>query len=325
MRRVFVLLAALLFLAACAEDVEPGAMNPAHTNSAEEFDGLRVAASIFPSYDFVRQIAGERVELTLLIPPGMDTHAFEPTAQDILYIYTVDLLIAVGGSGERWVDTVIASLSRDDITVVALLDLVEGIKTERHFDQGDGFLQIPLRDYGALRVDEHVWTSPRNAILIVQELTETLSRLDPQNAAYFRENAAAYIRELEALDRAFQEVAAQGLRSTVIFGDRFPFRYLLYAYQLTYYAAFPGCATETEPSAATIAYLINKINNEGIPVVFYIEFSNQRIADVIAEGTNARTLELHSAHNVSHADYAAGVTYLELMWRNVEHLREALS
>ena len=324
MRRVFVLLAALLFLAACAEDVEPGAINHAHTNSAEEFDGLRVAASIFPSYDFVRQIAGERVELTLLVPPGMDTHAFEPTAQDILYIYTVDLLIAVGGVGERWVDTVLASLSRDDMAVVALLDLVEGIEAERHFNQGDGLLQLPLRDYGALGVDEHVWTSPRNAILIVQELAETLSRLDPRNAAYFQENAAAYIKELEALDRAFQEVVDQGLRSTVIFGDRFPFRYLIHAYALTYYAAFPGCATETEPSAATIAYLINKINAENIPVVFFIEFSNQRIADVIAEGTNARTLKLHSAHNVSHADYAAGVTYLELMWRNVEHLREAL-
>lgn len=327
MKRGFLLLAALLLLTllpACAGEPEVEAMPLA---APEDLQGtsLRVAASIFPSYDFVRQIAGDRVELTLLVPPGMDTHAFDPTAQDILHIYHMDLLIYVGGKGERWMDTIVASLNnREDMRVVTLIDLVEGIEVEQ--------AQSPLlvttitnRDYAALELDEHIWTSPRNAIIIVRELVEVLSKLDPDNAAYFYENGTAYIAELEALDAAIREVVAQGVRSTIIFGDRFPFRYLAHEYNLTYYAAFPGCSTETEPSAATIAYLIHKVNENSIPVVFYIEFSNQRIADVIVEGTHARKLELHSTHNVSHADYVAGVTYLELMWRNVEHLREALS
>ena len=160
--------------------------------------------------------------------------------------------------------------------------------------------------------------------MIVESLTEILAELDEANADYFRERASAFIAELEALDAAFAEVAAQAVRHTIVFGDRFPFRYLAHAYGLTYYAAFPGCSTETQASPATIARLIETVRAEGIPVIFTIEFSNQQIANVIAEDTGARILELHSAHNLSHADFAAGVTYLDLMWRNVEHLREAL-
>jgi len=160
--------------------------------------------------------------------------------------------------------------------------------------------------------------------LIVQALTDILSEMDPDNANFFRENASNYIEQLQALDRAFAEVVAQGVRSTVIFGDRFPFRYLMDSYGLTFYAAFPGCSAETQASPATIAYLIQKVRDEHIPVVFYIEFSNRMIANVIADDTGARLLDLHSAHNVSPADFAAGVTYLDLMWRNVDHLGQAL-
>ena len=327
MKRIFMLVIALLLLAACAEEADMGpiAVPTVAYEDAEHAASLRVAASTFPQYDFVRQIAGDRVALSLLVPPGMDTHAFDPTAQDILYIYNMDLLIHVGGKGERWVDTVVASLDRDDMRIVALLDMVEGIETKQ---QPQGPLVISTatnRDYAALELDEHVWTSPRNAILIVEELAEVLSELDPDNGAYFQANAAAYIAQLEQLDAALRELVEQGVRRTIIFGDRFPFRYLAHEYGLTYYAAFPGCSTETEPSAATIAFLSDKVREERIPVVFYIEFSNQRIADVIIEGTEAKKLELHSTHNVSHADYIAGVTYLELMWRNLEHLREALN
>ena len=174
-------------------------------------------------------------------------------------------------------------------------------------------------------MDMHLWVSPRYAILIVQELTEILADLDPDNADYFRQNAASYMVQLFALDRAFEELVAQSARQTVVFGDRFPFYHLMRAYGLTAYAAFPGCSAETQASPATIAYLIDKVNNEQIPVVFYLEFSTRLIANVIAEATDARLLELHSTHTISHADYAAGITYLDLMRRNLEHLREALS
>jgi zinc transport system substrate-binding protein len=176
-----------------------------------------------------------------------------------------------------------------------------------------------------VELDEHVWTSPRNAILIVEALTDILAELDEANADYFRANAAAYIAELEALDAAFAEVVAGAVRHTIVFGDRFPFRYLAHEYGLHFYAAFPGCSTETQASPATIARLINLVRDEAIPVIFTIEFSNQQIANVIAEDTGAEILELHSAHNLSFADFDGGVTYLELMWRNVEQLREALS
>ena len=161
--------------------------------------------------------------------------------------------------------------------------------------------------------------------MIVEQLTETLSALAPANAAYFRENATAYIAQLEDLDRAFAEVVSGGIRNTIVIGDRFPFRYLTDAYGLSYFAAFTGCATETQASPATIAFLIDKVNAEGIPVVFHIEFSEGLLANVIAEATGAKVLELHSAHNLSPSDFAAGVTYLELMTRNLEKLREALS
>jgi zinc transport system substrate-binding protein len=178
-------------------------------------------------------------------------------------------------------------------------------------------------DHG-VEYDEHVWTSPRNAILIVRVITELLCAADPANCAFYRENAAAYIRELEQLDAAFSGVVAGARRRTIVFGDRFPFRYFAETYGLNYFAAFPGCATETEPSAATVAFLINKIRTEQIPVVFHIELSNERMANTISEETGAKKLLLHSVHNVTRRDFEAGLGYLDLKRRNVENLREAL-
>ena len=159
----------------------------------------------------------------------------------------------------------------------------------------------------------------------MRALTETLAELDPDNADFFRGNAAAFVAELEELDRAFADVVANAARTTVIFGDRFPFRYLTDTYGLTPFAAFTGCSAETQASPATIAFLIETVREENIPTIFHIEFSNRLIANVIAEATGARLLEMHSLHNVSHADFNAGVTYIDLMRRNVETLREALN
>ncbi|MCL2233114.1 MAG: metal ABC transporter substrate-binding protein, partial [Treponema sp.] len=334
-------------------------------------DRLRVVATIFPQFDFVRHIAGERVALTMLLSPGAESHGFEPTPRDIITINNADLLIYVGGHGDVWVDPILASLGREDMRVVALLDLVDAVMQEHphgghhehhghhhhhdhhghHDHNGHDHHGHAHHDHGHHHThghhhhdhhghahhhthhhhhhephyDEHVWTCPRNAIVIVRALTEALSELDPGNAYYFRANAAAFITELQALDRAFADVVANAARTTVVFGDRFPFRYLTDTYGLTYFAAFTGCSAETQASPATIALLIETVRQENIPVVFHIEFSNRFIANVIAEATGARLLELHSLHNVSHADFTAGVTYLDLMRRNVETLREALN
>ena len=172
--------------------------------------------------------------------------------------------------------------------------------------------------------DEHVWTSPRNAKLIVEKISETLCEIDPANAPDYQKNTAAYLEKLDALDAAFQDVIARGTRKTLVFGDRFPFRYFADAYGLSYFAAFPGCSTETECSAATIAFLVDKVRDEKIPVVFHIELSNEKIADTICEATGAKKRLFHGAHNVTRRDFQQGISYLEIMTKNSEILKEAL-
>jgi zinc transport system substrate-binding protein len=203
-----------------------------------------------------------------------------------------------------------------DMVDVVEEEIVEGMED----DEADEFLaEIVPPEY-----DEHVWTSPKNAMRIIGGISAGLAEADPVNAALYRANAAAYTAELDKLDAAFQAAVDSGSRKTIVFGDRFPFRYLADAYGLDYFAAFPGCSTETEPSAATIAFLIDKVRAEKIPVIFHIELSNERMADVISEATGAQKLLLHASHNISKKDFEAGVSYLELMRQNVINLGEAL-
>ncbi len=173
-------------------------------------------------------------------------------------------------------------------------------------------------------MDEHVWTSPRNAILIVQKLSDALCEIDPVNADDYKENTTNYIEQLKNLDGQFQEVVDNAARTEIVVGDRFPFRYFVDAYGLTYYAAFPGCSTETGASAATVSFLIDKVKEDNIPVVFHIELTNEQMCDSISEATGAKSELLNAVHNVSKDDFNAGVTYLELMGHNVEVLKEAL-
>ena len=173
--------------------------------------------------------------------------------------------------------------------------------------------------------DEHVWTSPKNAISIVERITEELAGLDPEHQAEYEENKEAYEKQLEALDDAFREVVQSAKREVLLFGDRFPFRYFADAYDLDYYAAFPGCASDTEPSAATMAFLINKVKEEQIPVVLKMELSNENIANAIAETTHAEVRTFYSCHNLTAREFAEGETYLSMMKKNVETLKEALN
>ena len=172
--------------------------------------------------------------------------------------------------------------------------------------------------------DEHVWTSPKNAKRIAQAISDALCEADEANAALYRSNTAAYLAKLDELDKAFQAVVSSARRKTLVVGDRFPFRYMADAYGLKYFAAFPGCSTETEPSASTVAFLIKKVKDEKIPVVFHIELSNEKLADTIIEGSSAKKLLLHSCHNVSRSDLDKGVTYIDLMTKNAAALKEAL-
>ena len=309
-------LAALLLLAMA---LSLGACGEGETPLAE--DGrLCILTTLFPAYDFVREIAGERAQVQLLLPPGAESHSFEPTAKDMIRIQECDLFFCNGGESEAWVDQMLADLPVESLVMLQCVDALEE-------EVKEGMQEIQEEEDGeeeGPEYDEHVWTSPRNAKRICQDLCERLCALDPEGETVYRENLRRYSEELDALDAAFRETVEHGRVKTVIFADRFPVRYFVEEYGLDYFAAFPGCADDTEPSARTVAFLIDRVRAEQIPAVFYIEFSNEKMADVICEDTGCSKLLFHSCHNVSKADLENGVTYLQLMWGNVNALKEAL-
>jgi zinc transport system substrate-binding protein len=280
---------------------------------------INVTTTIFPPYDFVRQIAGTRVNLNMLLPPGSESHSFEPSPRDIITIQNSDIFIYVGGESDSWVDRILDSMNTDNMKILAILNTVEAVEEE--FVEG---MEEEDEEDEEGAYDEHVWTSPQNVILIVWAISDLLCEADPANAGFYQQNAIAYVEKLELLDAAFAELVSGAKRNTIVFADRFPFRYFADAYELTYFAAFPGCSTETEPSAATVAFLISKIKAEQIPVVFHIELSNERMANTISGETGAKKLLLHSCHNMSKRDFDSGLGYLEIMKGNIENLKEAL-
>ncbi len=279
-----------------------------------------VSAMNFPAYDFARQITGGRANVVLLLSPGADSHSYEPTPADILTIENSDLFIYTGGKSDEWLGRTLASLENDSLSVVKMMDVtdalveetVEGMETE----QGDS---------DEIEYDEHVWTSPKNAVKISAAIAEKMSEIDPDNAEFYFENLRGYTDELNRLDEDFHNVCENGARKCMVFGDRFPFRYLADEMGLDYRAAFMGCSDETEPSVQTLVYLIDKVRAEKIPVVFTIEFSNKKTAETISEETGAKVLEMHSCHNVSREDFDGGATYVSLMRKNLENLKKALN
>ena len=322
---------------------EPTFNNPssegssAHDNDANNLDTkdsspnkINIITTIFAPYDFTREIVGEHADITMLLPPGSESHSYEPSPRDIIKIQDCDVFIHIGGESDKWLTEILDSIDTSNIKIVTLMDcvdvveeeLVEGMEDDHdHDDNGhdDDHNDEPRE------LDEHVWTSPKNAKLMVAYIAEVLSEIDSTNAAIYEENATAYLEQLNDLDNSFQEIVDSGVRKTIIFGDRFPFRYLADAYDLDYFAAFPGCSTETEPSAATIAFLIDKVNEEHIPVVFHAELSNMKMANTISEATGAAVLLMHSCHNVTRDELQNGVSYIELMQQNALNLKEALS
>ena len=312
----------------------------AEGNEGWEEDGsLKVVTTIFPYYDFARQVAGDRIDLRLAVPAGMDSHSFEPTPADMRLIQEADLLISNGGEMEHWLSEVLEAIDAPDLEKITMMDyvetfeeiLVEGMEETAHshdHDHDHDHEHVDsLGDDGheeEIEYDEHIWTSPKNAMVIVEEIRDKLTQMDPDGASVYEENAEVYLEKLSRLDQEFEQVAADEKRNMIIIGGKFPFRYLAEAYGFEYRAAFSGCSTDTEPSARTIAYLIDRVKEYDIPVVYYLELSSTRVAEIIGEETGADILLLHSCHNVTRREFDAGVTYLELMEQNVENLRKGL-
>lgn len=297
------------------------------TNGSKGNGKINVVATIFPEYDFLRQIAGDNINLTMLLTPGAESHSFEPTPQDIKKINEADLFVYVGGDSDEWVDSILDSVDTEKMQIVTLMDCVDLVEEETI----DG-MTPESEEEGAeaegeeeVEYDEHVWTSPKNSKLIVKKLCDNLCTLDPENADTYKKNTADYQAKLEKLDQQFQDVVDHAQRKEIVVGDRFPFRYFVDAYGITYYAAFPGCSTDTEANADTIAFLTDKVKKDAIPVVFHIELSNEKVCNSICESTGAKSELLNAVHNVSKKDFEAGITYMDLMEHNVEVLKEALN
>lgn len=311
------LLLLCLLLAGCGSQVEN------ETLSDGEEQRLQIVTTVFPAYDFARAVAGEYADVTLLLPPGTESHSYEPTPADIIAVEECDLFIYLGGESDAWVDTILESTGAGDkamrmIDCVDLLEeeTVEGMEAEpEEHDHDHGLGEV-------VGYDEHVWTSPKNAAAITRAIGARLEELDAAHAQDYAAGAEDYAGQLEALDGEFRTFFDGVTDKTIVFGDRFPLRYFAEEYGLNYYAAFPGCSTQTEPSAATVAFLTDKVRQEGISTVWYIEFSNHLVADSIAEAAGADTALFHTCHNVSAEDLESGATYISLMEGNLERLRQ---
>ena len=286
------------------------------TNNAEKKAAVSIVTTIFPAYDFARAAAGDEASVSLLLPPGAEVHTFEPTARDMIKIQDCDLFIYNGGESDEWVEKLLSSAEYKDLNTLCMTDLVDTYTEEIK----EGMDAQPEEEDEA---DEHVWTSPKNAVTIVSAIADKLSALDTAHAAIYNENAEKYISQLNALDSEFHAISREITNPVLVFADRFPMRYFAEEYGFSYYAAFPGCSSQTEPSARTVSFLIEKVKAENIPAVFCIEFSNGKLADTICEETGAHKYMLHSCHNVTRDDFESGKTYVDLMRQNIQTLKEA--
>jgi zinc transport system substrate-binding protein len=272
--------------------------------------------------------------MSMLLKPGAEMHDFEPTPEDIIKIREADLFIYVGGESDEWVEELLSDneISKDkvlrlmDLVDVKEEELVEGMEKEHEDDRGHEHADGEEHEHadGEVEYDEHVWTSPVNAMRMVDGVREKLATIYPEKREAFARNAEEYNARLMDIDRKIREVVAEGARKELIFGDRFPFRYFVDEYGLDYYAAFPGCSEQTEASSQTIAFLIDKAKAEGVKVILKIELTSDKLAQTIADEVGAKVMTLNAAHNISQEDFERGVTYAEIMEGNLEVLREAL-
>ena len=284
-------------------------------------DGLKIVCTAFPQYDYIKNILGTNDGLTLLLDDGADLHSYEPTATDIIEIASSDLFIYIGGISDSWVEGALKSANLESLKSVALMDMVEtydvdyvaGMEKEEHHHNGEH------------EKDEHIWLSLRNSAEITSALCDIICEIDSANAQKYKANAENYINSLNELDGEYKSVIESAKRNTLLFADRFPFRYLIEDYSLDYHAAFSGCSSESEASFQTMKFLIDKTKELSLPAVIITESSDGSIAEMICKETGTKALVLDSCQSVSSADIEKGTNYLDIMRNNLEILREALN
>ena len=318
-----IFVAALFALVAC---------NDAPQNNTTKESKLSVVTTIFPEFSWAKSILGDQtnsVDFALLIKNGIDLHSFKPTAQDIAKIASADMVIYVGGESDEWIEKALEATPKKGRTEINLMkvlgdrvkaeEVVEGMQAEEEHNHHDEEVEN----------DEHVWLSLKNAEIIVNKIAEELSKLDAAHATVYKQNADAYIAQIQSLDKEYREAVNGAARKTVLFGDRFPFRYLVDDYGIKYYAAFVGCSAESEASFETIAFLAGKMDAESLPVIFTIENSNDKIAKaVLAASKNSKSaqiLSINSMQSITEAQIAGSIDYLSLMKSNLDVLKKALN
>lgn len=308
-----------------------GANSADSASSAASKDGISVVTTIFPEYDWVKEIAGDAtgVEVTNLLDSGADLHNYQPTAEDIKTIATCDLFIYVGGESDEWAEDAIKTSVNLNQKVINLMDVLkDSIKEEEVVEGMQAEEEEEAEGEEEVEYDEHVWLSLKNAAVCVDAIEEAMSEIDTANASTYAANTDAYITEIKNLDNEYRDMVDAASTKTVLFGDRFPFRYMVDDYGLDYFAAFVGCSAETEASFETIKFLAEKVDELNLKTVLTIENSDNKIADTIISNTNskdARILAMDSMQSSTSADYEKGVTYLSIMKNNLKVLTEALN
>ena len=293
---------------------------------------MKIITTIFPEYDWVMNVLGDKkdnFDVSMLLDSGVDLHSYEPTIKDTVAITNCDLFVYVGGESDKWVDDVLKQAKNKNMVVINLMktlgdkakeeEVIEGMEGEEEEEEGE--------EEGP-EYDEHVWLSLNNSQLFISKICDSLSNLDKVNANYYKSNADAYINNLKALDAEYKDAVSKGNKDTLLFADRFPFRYLVDDYSLKYYAAFIGCSAETEASFETITFLANKVDELGLNYILKIESSDGKIANTVKNATqnkNQTILTMDSIQSATTKEYADGRNYLSIMQSNLEVLKQALS
>lgn len=303
-------------------------------NDTNQTDKLSIVTTIFPEYDWVREILGEKAdnaEITMLLDNGVDLHSYQPTADDIVKISDCDLFIYVGGESDEWVEDALRNAANRNMKVINLLEVLgDSVKTEEIVEgmqEAEHEHEDAEEHEHEEEADEHVWLSLKNAKMLVRVISKALQELDPDSKDIYAANADAYVKKLSALDAEYQTAVDAASNKTILFGDRFPFRYLVDDYGLRYYAAFVGCSAETEAGFETISFLAKRVDEWKLPCVLTIEGAQHKIAETIVRNTtakNQRVLTMDSMQSTTSKDVKNGTTYLSVMEKNLSVLKEAL-
>lgn len=333
------------------------ACGPTGTTAASNEKTLHIVTTIFPEYDWVKAVLGDNAshaEVTMLLDNGVDLHSYQPTADDILKISTCDLFVYVGGESDEWVEDALKEATNKDMVVINLLDVlgdsvkeeevVEGMQAEEEHDHDhdhdaeaeddkdhdhdeEAGEEHEHEEEEEVEYDEHVWLSLRSASTLVQNISDSLQKIDEKNAASYKQNADQYVESLKKLDEDYKNAVSGASTKTLLFGDRFPFRYLVNNYGLDYYAAFVGCSAETEASFETISFLAKKVDELSLKAVMTIEGPDHRIAETIVENTKTKDqsiLTMDSMQSTTSKDVESETTYLSVMEKNLSVLKNAL-